>query len=217
MHLEQILAGRPDLWRGREARATAPAGISTGYPALDAVLPWSGWPPASLCEVLDARPEGPLGLVLPALIRLSHQPRWLLLIDPPLPPFAPALIARGLNLTRLVVVTAGMQTAWAAEQGLRSGACSAVLIWGRATPWRGPALRRLQLAAQTGDSLALLFRGEAAARDPSPAALRLRVRTRAESCEVEVLKQRGGRPSGTLRLSRPDAPSGPTLDRTPSR
>ena len=205
MHLEQLLTGRADLWRGRAVPAANPTGVSTGYTALDAALPWGGWPPASLSEVLDARPEGALGLVLPALIRLSHRPRWLLLIDPPLPPFAPTLAALGLDLARLAVVTAGAETAWAAEQGLRSGACSAVLIWGCETSWRGPALRRLQLAAQSGDALALLFRGTEAAQNPSPAALRLRVRPLAADLEVEILKQRGGRPAGILRLAWPEA------------
>ena len=203
MSLEQLLAGRADLWRGRAAPTATPAGVPTGYPALDLALPWHGWPPASLSEVLDPRPEGALGLVLPALVRLSRGPRWLLLVDPPLPPFAPALAASGLDLTRLVVVTTGGETAWAAEQGLHSGACSAVLIWGGDSPWRGVALRRLQLAAQTGGALALLFRGEAAARDPSPAALRLQVRPTPAGLAVSVLKQRGGRPAGVLELCRP--------------
>ncbi len=205
MSLEQLLAGRPDLWRGHAAPAAAPTGIATGYPALDAVLSWGGWPPASLSEVLDARPEGALGFVLPALVRLSQGPRWLLLVDPPLTPFAPALAARGLDLTRLAVVAAGRETPWAAEQGLRSGACSAVLIWGGKAPWRAVALRRLQLAAQTGGALALLFRSETASRDPSPAALRLRVQQVAAGLEVSVLKQRGGVFGKTLHLPRSDA------------
>jgi hypothetical protein len=200
MSLEQLLAGRPDLWRGRATPAAVPAGVPTGYPALDAALSWGGWPPASLTEILDARPEGTLGLVLPALVRLSQGPRWLLLVDPPLPPFAPALAARGLDLTRLVVVAAGGDAAWAAEQGLRSGACSAVVIWGAGAAWRLVALRRLQIAAQTGGALALLFRGEAQARNPSPAALRLWVRPLAAGLEVEVIKQRGGRLGRSLRL-----------------
>lgn len=200
MSLEQLLAERPDLWRGRAAPAAIPTGIPTGYPALDAVLSWGGWPPASLIEILDVRPESALGLVLPALARLSQGLRWLLLVDPSLHPFAPALVARGLDLSRLAVVVTGGETAWAAEQGLRSGACSAVLIWGEEAPWRGAALRRIQLAAQTGGALALLFRGEAAARDPSPAALRLRVRQAAAGLEISVLKQRGGCSVGIVRL-----------------
>ena len=204
MSLEQLLAGRADLWRGRAAPTATPAGVPTGYPALDLALPWRGWPPASLSEVLDPRPEGALGLVLPALARLSRGPRWLLLVDPPLPPFAPALAARGLDLTRLVAVTAGGDSAWVAEQGLNSGACSAVLIWGGDSPWRGLALRRLQVAAQAGGALALLFRGEAAARDPSPAALRLQVRPTRTGLAVRILKQRGGHPTGVLELGRPE-------------
>jgi len=205
MGLEQILAGHPNLWRGRSASAAAPRGVATGYPALDTRLCWGGWPPASLTEVLTERPEGALGLILPALSPLSQGPRWLLLVDPPLPPFAPALAARGLDLSRVVVVRTGGATAWAAEQGLRSRACSAVVIWGGETHWRGVTLRRLQLAAQRGDALALLFRGEAAACDPSPAALRLQVRQAAEGWEIRILKQRGAASAGAIRVPRLDA------------
>jgi hypothetical protein len=57
MSLEQLLAGRADLWRGRAAPTATPAGVPTGYPALDLALPWRGWPPVSLSEVLDPRPK----------------------------------------------------------------------------------------------------------------------------------------------------------------
>ena len=74
-----------------------------------------------------------------------------------------------------------------------------MLTWGGRgeTAW----LRRLQLAAETGRSLALLFRGPEAARQHSPAALRLAVRPAAAGMEVAVLKQRGGRAGATLELA----------------
>jgi hypothetical protein len=77
------------------------------------------------------------------------------------------------------------------------------LIWGGDSPWRGLALRRLQVAAQAGGALALLFRGEAAARDPSPAALRLQVHPTQTGLAVRILRQRGGHPTGVLELGRP--------------
>jgi hypothetical protein len=132
---------------------------------------------------------------MPALVRLSAQARWLLLVDPPLRPFAPALAARGLALERLVLVEAGERCAWAAEQGLRSGACGAVLAWGGR--WDTASLRRLQLAAASGGALAFRFRTPEAAGTPSPAALRLGVEPAGPGYRVKVIKQRGG-PAGAV-------------------
>jgi cell division inhibitor SulA len=196
--LEQILERRQDLWRGRAVSPATAQGVPTGFAALDALLPWRGWPPGALSEILEGCPGAAFALVQPALIRLSLEARWLLLIAPPFVPYAPALAASGLDLSRLAVVRAGEAVAWAAEQGLRSGACSAVLAWGGR--WEGSALRRLQLAAQTGGAIALLFRGEAAAREHSPAALRLRVRPSPAAWELLLLKQRGGRAGAMLDL-----------------
>ncbi|WP_295393474.1 translesion DNA synthesis-associated protein ImuA [uncultured Thiodictyon sp.] len=187
---------RTDLWQGQVARGRVPAGVPTGLAALDQALSGGGWPPGSLTELLGDWPGDGFGLVLPALARL--QSRWLVLVDPPLTPFAPALAARGVALERLVVVNAGARGAWAAEQGLRSRACAAVLVWGGR--WDGTQLRRLQLAAATGDALAFLFRDPDAARAPSPAPLRLRVQPAPTGYRVTVLKQRGGRAGAVLSL-----------------
>jgi hypothetical protein len=198
MSLEQLLNKRQDLWRGRAASPATPQGVPTGFAALDALLPWGGWPPGALSEVLEGRPGGAFVLAQPALVRLSREARWLLLVDPPLIPYVPALAASGLDLSRVLVVEAGEEAAWAAEQGLRSGVCSAVLAWGGR--WQTPVLRRLQLAAETGGATALLFRGEEVAREHSPAALRLRVRPSMTGVEVALLKQRGGRAGALLEL-----------------
>ncbi len=208
--LQSLLDRRPDLWRGRAAGRSRPAGVPTGFTALDKELTWGGWPPAGLIELLGDGPGEGLGLVLPALARLGAAARWLLLVDPPWHPFAPALAARGLLLERLVVAKAGEAAAWAAEQGLRSGACAAVLLWGGR--WDSAALRRLQLAAETGGALAFLFRDSSAARNPSPAPLRLRLGAAAApggaGYRVEVIKQRGGRAGALLSLGAPSDSTG---------
>jgi len=157
--------------------------------------------------MLGDGPGDGLGLVLPTLAHLAAIARWQLLVDPPWHPFAPALAGRGLVLERLVVVRAGEAAAWAAEQGLRSGACAAVLLWGGR--WDGVTLRRLQLAAMTGGALAFLFRESAAGSHPSPAPLRLGVSVASGGAgyRVEVIKQRGGRPGALLNLCTAEDPT----------
>jgi hypothetical protein len=199
MQLEQILQKRQDLWRGNVAPAALPAGEPTGFAALDAALPWHGWPPGALTEILSPLTGGAFSLVFPALTSLSREPRWLLLVDPPFLPYAPPLAASGMELRRLLVTEPGGASAWTAEQGLRSGACSAVLLWGGC--WRGTELRRLQLAAETGGARVILFRDLEAAREHSPAALRLQAEPSPEGLTVTVLKQRGARAGAKVTLN----------------
>jgi hypothetical protein len=82
---------------------------------------------------------------------------------------------------------------WASEQCLRSGCLSAVLGWPMQADDR--ALRRLQVAADTGGVMGFVFRDARAGRNPSPAALRIAIEsTTADggSTQLRVLKCRGG-------------------------
>jgi len=188
LSLESLLAERR-LWRGRPADSPA-SRQPTGHAALDEALPGAGWPEAALTELLlPADGVGELALLLPTLARLSQAGRDIAWVDPPYLPYAPALARAGVDLARLHVVdTGGTQSAWALEQCLRSQACAAVLGWPERADDR--SLRRLQVAAETGQALGFLFRPLAAARNPSPAALRLQF----ETGGLRVLKCRGAPP-----------------------
>lgn len=136
MTLERLLAERTDLWRGRTISPAAAPGVPSGFAALDRALPWGGWPPG-LSEVLSERPGAALALLLPMLVArgalgTAGAPGWLLLVNPPLIPYAPALAAHGLDLRRLLTVEAPGQGAWVVEQGLGTGACAGVLCWAEA-------------------------------------------------------------------------------------
>jgi len=78
---------------------------------------------------------------------------------------------------------------WAAEQALRASCCGAVLLWVEQIPER--ALRRLQLAAEEGETTLLLFRSRRVT-PASMAALRLHVSRADSRTIVRVLKRRGG-------------------------
>lgn len=177
------------VWRGTPA-ALPPGAQPTGIAALDAALPAHGWPEASLTEILlPADGVGELQVVLPTLARLTRHGQRVAVVAPPYVVYAPAWQAAGVDLAWLSVVDArDGDVAWALEQCLRSGSCAAVLGWLTHTDDR--TLRRLQVAADTGNALAFVFRDRAALANPSPAALRLEV----APGTLRVHKCRGGNP-----------------------
>ncbi|MBW4052421.1 MAG: translesion DNA synthesis-associated protein ImuA [Proteobacteria bacterium] len=199
------LLEHPAIWRGRSAARMRV--FPTGFRALDEGLPGGGWPRAGLIEILPScLGVGELSLLLPALAAATQRPeaRWCVWMAPPLQPFAPALAQCGVALERMLVVqpqrkdAEGKSAFWAFEQTLRSGACDIVLAWLRSALPR--QIRRLHLAAERGATLGVLFRPREAARDSSPAALRIAVEPAARGARVTLLKSRGGA-RGSIELS----------------
>ena len=182
------LLEHPAIWRGRSA--AHPRGLPTGFAALDAYLPGYGWPRTGLIEILVSRfGSGELYLLLPALAALTRAAaaRWCVWVAPPLMPFAPALASQGVALDRVAVV-GGARPLWALEQALGSGACDAVLAWARRPKAR--EIRRLQLAAERGRTLGVLFRPRRAAREASAAVLRLGLAPMSAGVRITLLKGR---------------------------
>lgn len=199
--LESLLDERR-VWKGRQS--AAPVSLQpTGHSALDAALPSGGWPAAALSEILVASDgSGELRLLWPTLARLADSGERLVLVAPPYIPYPQAWLAAGIDMAQLTVVQARDRDAlWAAEQCLRSGSCGAVLCWPGHVDDR--ALRRLQVAAETGQTLAFACRPLAAANNPSPAALRIAIDTRPQ--QLRVLKCRGGLPPTAPISFTPDA------------
>ena len=203
MNLTKLLQQRADLWRGADHSPGVQPGVPTGFDVLDQQLTGGGWPRGAMTEILTDDREGRdgLALVVPSLAALSRESRWIVLVAPPLIPYAPALVARGVNLSRLLLLhpRGQQEQLWALEQALRSDACSAVLGWPGGV--KIAVLRRLQLAAEAGKSGGFLFRSAQVAEESSPVALRLRMSPAGEEIEVEILKRRGGWPVRGLRIS----------------
>jgi hypothetical protein len=177
------------VWMGRPAPPTVSL-QPTGHASLDAALPTGGWPEAALTEILlTGQGVGELQLVWPALARLSAAGERIVLVAPPYVPYPQAWQSAGVDLRQLSIIQASERDAlWAAEQCLRSGSCGAVLCWPHKADDR--ALRRLQVAAETGQTLAFAYRSLSEAVNPSPAALRIAID--AKPAQLRVLKCRGG-------------------------
>ncbi len=186
-----LLLQNAAIWRGSESSRAAASAIPSGFTALDEKL--GGWPQAALVELIPQREGvGELSILLPALSRLSAEERWIAFVSPPYILYAPALAAAGVDLAKVVVVRArsSADTLWSMEQSLRSGACSAVLAWPGFVTER--AIRRLQLAAETGRTLGIFLAACGTPARTSPVPYRLRVDSRFEGMQVEILKRRGG-------------------------
>lgn len=201
--LDAVLLHYP-VWRGGALAQGTLKAVPTGYARLDRELPGGGWPAGALTEILCADEGiGELQLVLPALAALSREGKRVAWLAPPHLPYAPALAAAGVSLEFLAVVRApGRRDAlWAAEQVLRAGACRALLAW---LPRAGYAeLRRLAVAAEAGGAFAAFFRPAQAARESSPAPLRLALEPDGERLAVRVLKRRGVPLAASLRIPIP--------------
>jgi len=191
------LLQHPSLWRGRGAAPQV--GHSTGFDALDAVLPGDGWPRRGLVEILVAGHGcGELTLFAPLIQRLTQveNPRWCAFVAPPFEPFAPAWQARGARLDRLLVLRAPRLSAeraslefWALEQSLLCGACALGFAWSGALGMTQS--RRLALATERGASLGVLIRPLRAAVEYTAAVLRIALTRTTTHLRLQLLKGRG--------------------------
>ena len=225
--LNQVLQ-RTDTWLGRHNHFTGSmpsansdpyshSDLSTGYQSLDAQLYQGGWPRGNTIELIsNGCGMGSMGLFLPAMEALSAQGKWQAFIAPPYTPYAPLLKARGIDTQQILLIhpRSREDLLWCTEQALRSTTCSAVFSWLGAAEFRYSELRKLQLAAASSDSLAVLFRSDQAAKNHAPAGLRLQMK---EYRKVHILKQHGGNQHLDVTLSpAEDIPGQPQLWELPT-
>ncbi|MEJ2425210.1 MAG: translesion DNA synthesis-associated protein ImuA [Candidatus Thiodiazotropha sp.] len=197
--LKNLLDNSRLIWRG-ERHAPTGGGMPTGHAALDAILPDVGWLPGSVVEVIAPRwGIGELRLFLPAMAAATQANRQLVWIAPPYVPYPPALVSGGVSLRHLLVLRPPRQQdiPWAMEVVLRQRHCAMVLAWpGRLV---SKTVRRLQLAAEAGGSLGVLFQPEQ--RDNAFAATRLLLTPGTTELQVTLLKSRTTRGLQTVAIA----------------
>lgn len=119
--------------------------------------------------------------------------------------YPPAAVRMGIEPEKMLVVRTGKPSDyfWALDQALRCPAVAAALAWPEKLD--GHTFRRLQLAAEEGDTLGLLIRLSHARGEPSWADLRLLVeplpsRDNGRRLKIEVLRSRGSTGGGSVEL-----------------
>ena len=164
--------------------------LSTGVGALDDALPWGGLPRAGLHEIIAAdsgiAAGGFCAALLARLIEASGSESGM--EEPGTPNrgtalwcrrrrglYGPGLAPFGLDPARLIIVHAhtDRDLFWAMEEALRSGALVGVL--GEIGAAHPTALRRLQLAAESHETMALLLRSRGTVERSAPTMTRWRV------------------------------------------
>jgi hypothetical protein len=229
----QLINGlRRQLGRWEAASAAEDTTVfSCGAAAVDRLLPGGGLRHGMLVEWL-AGASGAVGGGAATLGLLSAREACreggaLVVIDRRQTFYPPAAAAWGINLDRMIVVHPqnARDELWAMVQALRSPAVAAMFATIDRLDSR--SFRRLQLAAQAGQTLGVLMRPSSVCGEPSWADVTLEVETRAKSREsragilardsrlstldfyrrvqVRVLRCHNGRAGGSVMLEIDDA------------
>ena len=189
--LDDVL-GRTDVWRGRAQGFRPQACVDTGYAGLNSELLGGGWPLSSFIEICQpTNQHAEWLLLLPALCRTTSG--YIVLLNPPALPFAPALAHMGLDLERLLIVNTHNKADFLASffELCRAQACDAVVAWQPRQVLSYSELRKCLLASADGLGLYVFYRPATQWRQSSPASLRLKVEVASSVLRVEVFKQKG--------------------------
>ena len=198
------LLQRPDIWRIGQVASRTRCVIKTGFAKLDEALPDQGWEQGALTELLcNDQGIGELSVLIPALREISQSGRGIVLVAPPYIPLPLAWEANGINLQHVIIVRAeAADQLWVMEQAARSGTCGMVVGWnmqGRSINYQ--ALRRLQLAAESGGTTLVLYRPLQAGAQASPAPTRLTVTGHGGETRVHLVKRRAALMADTIALN----------------
>ena len=201
--LHDLVKDNPQIWLGADRQTESIDALPTGYPSLDAILPEGGWPKNALVEMLTPQwGFGELQLLLPLMRSVTQQKRWMLWVSPPYVPYAPALASAGVDINYLVTIdskTSCKDAMWSIEKALQSESCGLVMAWLDSLP--NAVIRRLQLAANEGQTSGVLFRNHATKN--SPAALQLSLKHTSQGVNAHVIKARGANRYRSATISLP--------------
>lgn len=186
--------------------------ISWGCPELDQFMPGGSLQPGMMVELLyERRGSGATSLAMHcAKQAVVQQAGPLVVVDRGGRFYPPAAVARGIE-SRDLIMAASNETAmssaeelWALDQALRCKGVAVVMAWiDKIDPH---SFRRLQLAAEVGQTLALLIRPARVRSLPTWADVQLLISPSVQAnsknenrfCRATLLRQRGRAGSSTV-------------------
>lgn len=185
------------LWQGNAQPEPLDA-YPTGFPVLDEKLE-GGFPKHGVVELQSISGIGELRLLLPHLLTTSQE-RLSVFIQPPGHLCAHTLLAHGFDLNKVLILTPStpQHALWAAEQCLKSGACSNVLLW--QSDLEVHHARRLQVASEAGQCLQFLLKQPQENVFSLPVSLSMRLEPHPQGVTITITKRKGGWPHSSFVL-----------------
>ncbi|CAH1531009.1 conserved hypothetical protein [Vibrio rotiferianus] len=172
---------------------------SSGFPELDALL-GGGFPPHGVVEMESVGSIGELRLLAPYL-EASLSRGVTAFIQPPALMNSLFLHSIGLDINQVWVITPEHQrdALWAAEQCLKSGVCTNVLLWQDELEIH--QVKRLQVASEQGSCPLFMLKPNMTNRLSLPVSLSLKLQGHEQGVSVEVLKRKGGWSKGSVDIN----------------
>ena len=212
--LRELIRTNPYIWSGDDACQERASGIPTGHASLDAILPSGGWPQNAVIELITPHwGMGELQLLLPLMKSMTRQKRWILWVCPPYIPYAPALVNADIDIDFLMTIGPNIScqdALWTIEKALQSQGCGLLMTWLNHLP--NGVVRRLQLAAASGETSCVLFRNQRGKN--SPAALQLQLNHSNRGIQARVLKARGAHQYRSVNIPANHSRDNPTMTRS---
>ncbi len=166
----------------------------TGFALLDEKLQ-GGFPKHGVIELQSPSGIGELRLLTPHL-RRSLAKGLVVFIHPPGYVCPDHLYAEGIDPDQVLLVypKSAQEALWTAEQCLKSGACSSVMLWHGELEIH--QARRLQVASETGDCLQFIFKQTHASQDDNnvislPVSLSLKLTAHPVGLNITITKRKG--------------------------
>lgn len=184
------------IWPGSQQQNHTET-VASGYSDLDKQL-GGGFPVRGVTEICTPTAIGELRLLTPCL-QSAGKKRLTAFINPPGYLCGGYLLSHGLNPENILLIRSEQDTQalWAAEQCLKSGCCSSVLLW-------HPSLeihqaKRLQLACETGNALHFYFPIRKSHSLTLPVSLSLTLSPVKTGLHISITRRKGGwRQSGFI-------------------
>mgnify|MGYP000058616180 CR=1 FL=1 len=159
-----------------------------------------GFPPHGVVEMESIGSIGELRLLAPYL-KATQTNGVTAFIQPPALVNSLFLHYIGLDINQVWVVNPAhpKDALWAAEQCLKSGVCSNVLLWQEELEIH--QVKRLQVASEQGTCPLFMLKPNMTNRLSLPVSLSLKLQGHGQGVSVEVLKRKGGWSKGSVDIN----------------
>lgn len=185
--LIDLLERKQLIWHGRDYRPPQDV-VPSGHAVFDEKLA-GGFPKNGVVSIESQVGVGELRFLMNTL---ATKERLLVFINPPGILCAEFFYHQGLDLNNILVIYPRQknEALWASEQCLKSGACSAVMLWHNM--FEIHHVKRLQVASDEGNCLQFLMRSNHIKSASLPVSMNMQFAPHVQGLDITINKRKGG-------------------------